>query len=240
MSEAAGLADVFQFHLMFRLYRLPDKLSDYLATGERGPNAAADYFGRKRMLSTFAARKYPMKLTRDGKAVAYTRYLMLSAIAEDIGSGACSALRGSLCGIRERRPLSCRSAPLHYSRPEVTAERDLAAFAATPGFRCDTSEKAPVVLRDGRVVDEEMAAARTAAVEIARRDRRWSAAIVDRLGKELPSLDEIEANTSVAATTVPMTVAWTIARDAGLISRAECDRLAALQRRVGNYASLSA
>lgn len=231
---------MFVFRLMFRIYWLPDKLADYLASADRGSNTAAVYYGRKRMLEAFSARRYAVTGTRGGRPVGYGKYLMVSAIAEDDGRGACSALRGNLCGIHERRPLACRSVPLHYARAEATAADDLAAFAETRGYRCDTSVAAPAVIEGGRIVDPGMVLARGAAIGIARRDRRWGAAIVARLGHDLPSLAEIEANAGAAATTMPMTAAWEIAVGAGLMNRAECDRLAALQQQVGNYASLSA
>ena len=217
LTEAAALADVFVFRLMFRLYWLSDR--------PRDRDGTADFYGRKRSLNAFAARKYAGKGAQAGN----TKYLIISAVALDTRPGGCGALDGKLCGIHERRPLGCRSVPLHYSRDEMFAAHDLAVFVATPGFACDTSDAAPVVVEDGRIIDPAMTAARAEALELARRGRRWSEAIVRQLGKSLPSLADIEANAAIAATTVSMADAWRVANEIGLISGEECERLASLQ-----------
>lgn len=235
LSEAAALADVFVFRLMFRLYWLPQQLSDYLAIGDGAANASAIFYEKKRLLGAFAARKYPVKAYRDSKSVEYTKYLLISALALDTSPGACSALNGKHCGIYDRRPLSCRSVPFHYSRPEGLAETGLKAFVETTGYRCDTSETAEVVLKDGQIVGPEMKAARSEAIAVAKRDRRWSEAIVRRMNsapstnRSLPSLREIDTNAQFGATTTSMRVAWQTAADVGLIGPEECERLIELQ-----------
>ncbi len=232
LSEAAALADVFVFRLMFRLYWLPHRLSDYRADG--AANASAMFYERKRLLGAFAARKYSVKAYRDGKPVEFTKYLLLSALALDTSPGACSALSGKQCGIHDRRPLSCRSVPFHYSRPEALAETGLKAFVETAGYRCDTGETADVVLSDGRIVDPESKAARSEAIAVAKRDHRWSEGITRRMNgapstSSLPTLQEIEANAQFGATTTSMRAAWQIAADIGLIVQPECERLIGLQ-----------
>lgn len=235
LSEAAALADVFVFRLMFRLYSQPRHLSDYLAPGRDAANASPIFYETKRLLAAFAARKYPAKARLNGKAVEYTRYLMVSALALDTRPGACRALNGKQCGIYDRRPLSCRSVPFHYSRAEGRAETDLQSFVETPGHRCDAGETAPVVLEDGRIVAPEIKLARSEAFALAQRDRRWSEAIVRQMnavrlpGRSLPNLQEIEAYAHLGVTTTSMRVAWQIAADIGLITRGECDRLIKLQ-----------
>ncbi|MFT2536318.1 hypothetical protein ACMWQD_28485, partial [Escherichia coli] len=86
----------------------------------------AAFFERKRLLRDFAARMQPVKAMRDGKRVDYTRYIVLSALADDVRAGQCSALADGKCIIHARRPLSCRSVPLHYSRTDAAASADLA------------------------------------------------------------------------------------------------------------------
>ena len=241
LTEAAPLADAFVFRLMFRLYWLPDQLKDFVARGGGGPNTAATYYERKRLLSAFAARTWPVKAQRDGRQVRFTKYLTISALALDPGLGACSALKGAQCGIYERRPLSCRSVPLHYSRPQATAAADLEAFVATPGYECDTSEDADIVISDGRIVASEMNSARIAALAVAKTGRPWAEAIARRLAARarshpgLPTLQDIEANARFAATTISMRVAWQVATDAGFIGRDECDRLVELQLNTINH-----
>jgi Fe-S-cluster containining protein len=235
LSEAAALADVFVFRLLFRLYWLPQRLNDYLALGHRKANASAAFYEKKRLLDAFAARKYPVKLSRNGRAVEYNKYLTISALALDTSPGACNALRGKQCGIYHRRPLTCRSVPIHYSRAEAQAETDLMTFVETPGYECDTGATAQVVLDDGRIVAPEISAARIEALAAARRDRRWGEAIVRRMNqtssasRSLPSLQEIETSAQIGALTTSMRMAWQIAADVALITAQECDRLVELQ-----------
>jgi Fe-S-cluster containining protein len=225
LSEAAALADVFVFRLMFRLYALP-------RTG-----SGEEYYESKRLLATFAARKYAAKRGPNGKAVDHMRYLTISALTFDAGAGACAALGNGRCGIYQRRPLACRTVPFHYSRPEASAERELKAFVGTPGYGCDTGAGAPVVLAAGRIVDPEARRARRDAMELAGEDRRWQEAILRRLktgagNDTLPSLGEIEANAPFGATTVSMRLAWQIAAEAGLIAAETCRALIAAQAAV--------
>jgi Fe-S-cluster containining protein len=226
---------VFVFRLMFRLYWLPRKLSDNAARSVGNANASALFYQRKRLLSTFAARKYPLKVRRDGETVEYTKYLMISALAMDTSPSACRALNGMHCSIYDRRPLSCRSVPFHYSHAEASAETGLRSFVETPGYRCDTGDTAEVVLEDGRIVAPEIKVARSEAIAVAARDLRWREAIVRRMNTAsladlpLPTLEEIDAGANLGVTTTSMRVAWQIAADVGLIAPEECERLIKLQ-----------
>jgi len=234
LSEAAALADIFVFRLMFRLYWLPNQLSDYVGDADATGNRSAVFYERKRLLGACAARKFPAKVRRNGKAVDYTKYLMISALAVDVTPGACAALNGTRCGIHQRRPLSCQSVPFHYSRGEASAEADLAAFVATSEYQCDTGATADVVLSDGKIIASGFTAARSEAIALAERDRAWASAIVRQMkassaAGSLPTLQEIEANAQFAATTISMRVGWQIAADAGVIAPGECERLTELQ-----------
>jgi Fe-S-cluster containining protein len=229
LSEAAALADMFVFRLMFRLYDLPRTFAAGTAAA-----SAVEYYESKRLLAAFAARQYPAKLRREGKPVDYVRSLAISALSVDTAAGACAALGAGRCTIYERRPAACRSVPFHYSRAEASAGRDLAAFVATPGYGCDTGPGAPVVLEAGRIVDSEARRARADALALAGQDRAWTQAILRRMkpGSRncgLPGLREIEANAPFGATTVSMGVAWRIAADAGVIGAGECRSLIAAQ-----------
>jgi Fe-S-cluster containining protein len=234
LSEAAALADIFVFRLMFRLYELPRTLAGHLAAGDSDAGSGEEYYERKRLLAAFAARKYPAKRRQSGKAVDYLRYVTISALTLDAGTGACTALSDGRCGIYERRPLACRTVPFHYSRPEASAESDLEAFVATPGFGCDTGAGAPIVLEAGRIVDPDARRARGEAIALAGQDQSWAEAILRRLNASseayaLPSLREIEADAQFGATTVSMQIAWRIAAEAGLIEAATCRALIATQ-----------
>jgi Fe-S-cluster containining protein len=223
LSEAAGLSDVFVFRLMFRLYELPRTFADYLSSGRTNATSSDHFHQKKRLLNAFAAHKRSTKRRHAGKTIEFTRYLTISALSVDSHSGECSALSSGRCGIYERRPLSCRTVPFHYSRAEGSAERDLAAFVRTPGYRCATGLDAPVVLAAGRIVDVGYRRARTEALTLAEHDRPWHQAILRRMKTgarmpSLPSLDQIERNAAIAATTTSMSVGWQIAAESGLIS----------------------
>lgn len=232
LSEAAGLADMFVFRLMFRLYALPRTLAGCRASGMTGPAEA--FHESKRLTAAFAARTRFAKRREGARSVEVAQHLVISALTLDTGAGACTALRGGLCAIYERRPLACRTVPFHYSRPEASAESDLEAFVGTPGYACDTTARAPVVLEGGRIVDPEARRRRRDALELREGERRWQEAILRRLkssrGEDgLPSLGEIEANAAFGATTVPMRAAWQIAAESGLIAADECRALVAAQ-----------
>ena len=219
---------------MFRLYWLPNNLNEYVLDGFE-TNRSAAFYEKKRLLNTFAARKYPVKIRRDGKVSGYTKYLMISALTLDRAIGACSALNGTQCGIYDRRPAGCRSVPFHYSRGESRADQGLKAFIGTPGYLCDTSQSAGLVLRDGQIVAPDVNAARANAAAIARRDIGWRQAIAQQMnaapttGHGLPSLQEVEANAQFGVSTVSMSLAWKVARDIGLIRPDECQSLIELQ-----------
>lgn len=228
LSEAAALADIFVFRLMFRLYALPDAWSGRAAPGSLA--SAEAFYESKRLLTAFAARKSSTRIGKGANAAGHTKYLLISALSLDTGSGACAALSGNRCTIYQRRPLACRSVPFHYSRPEASAASDLAAFAARPGYRCDTSGGAPIVLERGRIVDPEARRARAEATDLSGRERDWQSAIVRRLKARstdhgLPSLGEIEANAPFGVTIVSMRAAWQIAAEAGLTDAQAFDAL---------------
>ena len=239
LSEAASLADDFVFRLMFRLYRAPRALADYADGGSE------QFYQEKRLLTAFAARKSPLKLRREGRAVEYTQYLAISALALDRGTGACSALSDGRCAIYPRRPLACRAVPFHYSRAEASLPAYLRAFVATPGYACETGESAPVVLDTGKLLDPETSALRDQALALAERERPWKEAIVRRLkvpSDGLPSLREIEANAALGAMTTSMRQAWQVAVDAGLMNAEDCRaltvrQLGAIERELANTTS---
>ena len=232
LGEAAALVDVFVLRLMLRIYSLPRSLADYQSEHLPREQASAEFYQSKRLLSSFAAASWPAKVRRGDKAVDYIQYLSLSALPLDLGPGSCSALADTRCSIYERRPLSCRSVPLHYSRPEASAARALDAFTTTPGFACATGSDAPLVIEADAITDPAMLAARSAAQDQAAADKRWKAAIVKAMkaGQHgLPSPRAVEANAAVGALTASMLGAWRVAGAAGLLKVDEVGRLLAAQ-----------
>lgn len=144
-------------------------------------------------------------------------YLTLSALTVDAGEGRCAALQGRLCAIHERRPLSCQSVPLHYSRSNGGLIEAFDRFVTVPEHDCDTSPDAPMLLSDGEAVDPAIADARRDAIVCAQADREWKKAIVDRMkdGRDagLPTIDEVRAHAATGALTTSMRVAWQIAAE---------------------------
>lgn len=214
---------------MFRLYSLP-------RLPERASGGGSElFYQKKRLLAAHAARKYSVRVMAGGKLVDTIRYLMISALALDTTPGTCTALSSGRCSIHDRRPLGCRTVPLHYSRAEGLALSDFEAFTTTPGYGCDTSDGAATLLEDGRIVAPEILKARGDAMALANRDRSWKEAIVRRMNANrsgddaLPSLAEVEANSGWAALTSPMRLGWEIAAKAGLMTNEEVRVLTRMQ-----------
>ena len=235
LSEAAALADVFVFQLMFRAYSMP------IVPVGAASESNQIFYQKKRLLAAHAAHKSSKRTKVGGETVEAINYLMISALAMDTSPGACAALQSGRCSIHDRRPLGCRTVPFHHSRPDGLAASDFDSFVTTPGYTCDTSESAPLFWKEGRIVDEPTLQARADALAVAERDRPWKQAIVRRMKTSgsgavaLPSLQEVEANAGFAAMTTSMRVGWEIAADAGVIShdtyRAAVEmQLAAIER----------
>lgn len=223
LGESAAFAETFVLRLMMRIYSLPRALSDFVS-GLPREEASAEFYGTKRLLGQFAATSWPAKVKRDGRAVDYVQYLSLSVLPLDLGAGSCAALEGDTCSIYARRPLSCRSVPLHYSRPAAAAARDLDAFTATPGYRCDTGPQAPLVIAGGSITDAPTLAAHADAHDQAEAERRWKSALVKAMktGEHgLPSPREVEAQAASGALTASMLGAWRVGGNNGAIARAQ-------------------
>lgn len=223
LSETLDLSCDFIFRLMFRLYWLPTNVADFRSEDDDRSGRGAQFAQTKRLLNTFAARKYPEKQVIGGKRVAHTKYLLVSALTLDVSRGQCSALQGKRCGIYERRPSSCRSVPFHYSHAEALAEKKLDEFLRSDGYLCDSSQSADVVLRDGEIVAAEFKDARAKAAAATIHYRSWAEAIVKNMpagrssGSALPSLDEVETNARWGVTTTSMRAGWRIAAEIGVI-----------------------
>lgn len=218
LGECAAYAGTFVLRLMMRIYSLPRSVADHVSELPR-EQALAEYFESKRLLGAFSAASWPAKVRRGDRVVEYVQYLSLSVLPLDLGLGTCSALSGPDCTIYEARPLSCRSVPLHYSRPAAAAARDLDAFTATPGFHCATGADAALVISDGEIVDAPMHVARSDALAQATRDTKLKAALVKAMkaGQHgLPSPREVEAQAAQGALTASMQGAWKAAEAAGL------------------------
>lgn len=234
MGEAATLADVFVWQMLFRLYSLPRNLADYLQPGMQREQASAEFFESKRLLGQFAAYSWNGKVRQGGRFEERTFTLAISALALDPGGGACGALGpDGHCGIYERRPFSCRSVPLHYSRGGAFAVEHYDKFLTLPGHACDSSANAPVLVDAGKIADPAILAARAEALAQAEADRRWKAVLVKAMktGRHgLPTLRQVEENAARGALTTSMRFGWQIAVEAGLLCASEYGALLAKQR----------
>ena len=225
LGETAALADVFVLRLLMQIYSLPRSVSDYLTPDQPRDRASAEFYQTKRLLSAFAATSWPAKVRRDGRTIEYTQYLSLSVLPLDLGRGACSALDETRCSIYARRPLSCRTVPLHYSRADAYAVRDLDAFVASPGYACATGNDAPLVIAENSIIDPAMLDARAEAAVRAQADRPWKAALVKAMKAgehDLPNLRMVEAKAANGALSAPMLAAWQVAAAAGLLTGETC------------------
>ena len=228
LGEAAALADVFVLRLLMRIYSLPRSVGDYLTPDQPRDRASAEFYQTKRLLSAFAATSWPAKVRRDGRVVEYVQYLSLSVLPLDLSTGACNALDGARCSIYARRPLSCRTVPLHYSRADAYAVPDLDAFVASPGHACATGDDAPRVISQNSIIDPATRAARVEAAARAQADRPWKAALVKAMKagvQGLPSPQLVEGNAATGALSAPMLAAWQVAAATGLLARKRCRRL---------------
>lgn len=135
------------------------------------------------------------------------------------------ALIDTVCGIYERRPQTCRTVPLHYSRPTSTLVGYLDGFVATPGYACETTD-APEILRGSEILSVEAREGREAALRIAQSDRDWKDALVGLMqtgasakAAGLPTFEDVLSNSDRGyASMVPIHVAWRAAAEAGLMT----------------------
>lgn len=235
LGEATALADRFVMSVVFKAHSIPlnersARAADWWREQRSRIPLRAAFQEKRRHLAAFASRR------RSDRQNDREIYLTISATVDDYGGGCCPALSDGRCAIYEDRPLTCRTVPLHYSRPSSTLAAYLDTFAATPGYACDTAT-GPLILDGGAILALEIRDFRERAVETAKADRRWKEhmlAIMDdpqaaaRCG--LPTYEAILSNTDNGyATTLPMIVAWRVAEYRGLISSDELSALCGVQ-----------
>lgn len=230
IGEAAALADRFSLSLIFKVHSLPTSERSPWARRWRGVlgttlgvRQALDE--QRRQLKPFAA------LRRVDRARDRQIFLTLSAMVDDDGAKSCPALFDGRCSIYERRPLTCRTVPLHYSRAPSTLQAYLDGFTATAGYACETIAAPPILAR-GQVQVEEVRRAREEALLVASGDSTWKAAMIALMDDAeaarevgLPTLGDVMTNSDRGyATSVPMLVAWRVALRQGLMARAAFDQ----------------
>jgi hypothetical protein len=226
LSEATRLAGVFITSLLMRVYSLP------LAKGSKGAARWSQYQGSS--LPTGAALDEQRAhlghfavCNEVDKSRGRSIHFVISALTLDTRKGRCPALNGNLCGIYEQRPLTCRTVPMHYSRPLSVLGGHLDRFVRTPGHQCDTSAAAPIVLDQRGIADESLQRLREDAKSLAASEHGWKAELVslmDRpdaaLAAGLPAYTSVLQNSDAgSATSVSMLAAWRVARNLGLLSQ---------------------
>lgn len=229
IGEAADLADTFILSLIFKVHSLPASERSEWARGwwrsqdtSLGLRQALDE--QRRHLKPYSAKRHV------DRASDRQTFLTVSAIVEDDGQGRCPAMSDDRCGIYERRPLTCRTVPLHYSRAPSTLTAYLDRFTQTAGYECETVA-APEILAKGEILDEDVRRAREEAIVAANNDRDWKAALTAAMSDPvsaryaaLPTFGDVLANSDRGyATTVPMLSAWEVALRQGLMERATFD-----------------
>lgn len=227
LSEATMFAGTFVTSLLFKVHSLPiSGRSAWAGTWWRNRESRIPLRPAleeaERHLRQFASRRIDRRRDRQ-------LFLDISAIVDDEGQGRCPALVEGLCSIHDARPLTCRTVPLHYSRAPSTLQNYLDNFTATPGYQCDTSDTAPMVLDGNKVAAPQVSADRERAVALAKEDRRWKERLLALMDDRdaaaaagLPIYDAVLANSDNGyATMLPMIVAWRVALGAGFLSDGE-------------------
>jgi Fe-S-cluster containining protein len=241
LGEATALADVFVTQLLFKVHSLPlyprSRRAAQWAELQRSRLPAEQALEEERdLLRRIAVRE------RIDKAKGRSLHLAISALTLDREAGKCPALVERRCSIYASRPQACRTVPLHYSRPASVLGGYLDRFVATPGFECNVSPDAPVVLNGCAIVDASALQARDDALSSVDAERPWKAAIAavmddarSAAAADLPTFDDVLRQSDAGyATLAPMLAAWRIGRDLGVLSRDmfadACRRQAALIR----------
>jgi Fe-S-cluster containining protein len=225
LSEATALADKFITSLLFKLYGLPLYKRSKRATQwwqtRGGSLPVAEALEEERdALGHYSVRD------KIDKSKGRSLHLTISALTVDREKGRCPALAENLCTIYESRPLSCRTVPMHYSRPSSVLGSHLDKFVRTPGYLCDTTANAPVVFDGLSITDRSVQRARDEALELAKSEAAWKEKLVSLMDSPgaasaagLPTYEDVlHYADGGSAASVSMLIAWRVARDIGLIS----------------------
>ena len=168
--EAVRLGDVFVPALVYRLTSLPREDNE-AAFASLAPHPHFEEMpGRDlvaRLRESTAVRAAGAIVSEAG----WDHHVSITTRAWGYSPG-CPALHGKECSIHARRPSTCRTVPIRYDVPAgllVRAFRGVvdAGLASKDPWECDVSASAPVLLRDGEVVDHDYEKAREAGAEAA-------------------------------------------------------------------------
>ena len=195
--EATRFGDVFVPALVYRLTSLPkdDNEAAYASLSPHRHFKGME--GRalvERLRESSAVKSAGAVVTDAG----WDHHISLTARAWTYETPFCPALAADhkQCTIHERRPHTCRTVPIRYDVPAgllVRAFRGVVdeGRASKDPFECDVSDGAPVLLRDGDVVDAEYAKARAAGLDAAVAEKELCARILS--SPLLPPLRDVFA-----------------------------------------------
>jgi Fe-S-cluster containining protein len=239
LGEAAALAGTLVTRAIFKLHSLPlyehgqGALLWWRSQGSRLPVRKALEEAR-RHLAHFSVRDDA------DKARGRSLHLTISALTMDREKGRCPALADNRCSIHPSRPLTCRTVPLHYSRPASTLPAYLDQFVSTPGYQCGTTGEAAAVLQGGVVSHPSLLQARQDAIAMAEADRGWKGEIVALMSSAegaraagLPSYETVLRNSDAGgASSVSMIAPWRVAKRIGALSAAQFEDVCRSQSRL--------
>jgi Fe-S-cluster containining protein len=161
--EATKLGDVFVPALVYRLTSLPRDDNEAAFASLTPHPHFKEMPGRElvaRLRESTAVRSAGAVVSEAG----WDHHVSITARAWGYSAG-CPALKGKECSIHTRRPSTCRTVPIRYDVPAgllVRAFRGVvdSGLASKDPWECDVSGSAPVLLRDGALVDTEYSKAR--------------------------------------------------------------------------------
>jgi len=193
--EASHLGDVFIPALTYRLTSLP-KDDNEAAYASLAPHPHFKGMDGRELVGRLRQSSAVLSAGAIVSEPGWDHHIAVTARPWTYVVRTCPALDadGKRCTIHERRPHTCRTVPVRYDVPAgllVRAFRGVidAGIASADPFECDVSAAAPVLIRDGEVVDADYKSARVAGLEAALAEKTLCARIL--ASPMLPPLREV-------------------------------------------------
>ncbi len=182
--EAAHLGDVFVPSLVYRLTSLP-KDDNEAAFASLAPHQHFKGMDGHELVVKLRQSSAVLGAGAFVSEPGWEHHISVTARPWSYAEHPCPALGsdGKLCTIHTRRPYTCQTVPVRYDVPAgllVRAFRGVvdAGIASVDRFECDVSNAAPVLIRDGEIVDPEYATARNKGAEAAIAEKALCARIL--------------------------------------------------------------
>jgi hypothetical protein len=196
--EAARLGDVFVPSLVYRLTSLPRDDND-AAFASLAPHKHFKGMDGHELVTRLRQSSAVLGAGAFVSEPGWVHHVSITARPWTYAAHPCPALDadGKRCTIHTRRPFTCQTVPVRYDVPAgllVRAFRGVVdgGMASADPFECDVSAAAPVLLRDGEIVNEEYATARSKGAEAAIAEKALCAHILE--SPLMPPLKEIYAH----------------------------------------------